>query len=263
MRVFFDTSAFAKRCVKEAGTEHVLSWCERADELTLCVIAPPEMVSAVCRLRREGRSTPTQYRQIKQDLIADPGDARLCNITPTLLQFAVQALEAGTLRGMDAMHIAAAQAMEAEVFVAADARQCVAARASGLRVVEVQAKRRRPSAGNPCPTPSAMRSRPVAGAACGQCRCAYHPQALCAAAHGGCDTASVEGRQLPVMRAGQGQEVAVGDRRGRGQRCAARRFRSAGRWPRPCVCGRQSIRDLRHRERAPGRAARAAHSRRA
>ena len=137
MRVFFDTSAFAKRYVEESGTEQVLSWCERADELMLCVIALPEMISAFCRLQREGRLTPTQYQQIKQDLIADLADARLCDITPTLLQFAVQALEASALRGMDAMHIAACQAMEAEVFVSADARQCVGARALGLRVIEV------------------------------------------------------------------------------------------------------------------------------
>lgn len=137
MRVFFDTSAFAKRYLEEAGTDQVLSWCERAEELTLCVIALPEMISAFCRLQREGRLTPLQYRQMKQDLIADLADARMCDITPTLLKFAVQALEANALRGMDALHIAAAQAMEAEVFVSADARQCVAARALGLQVVEV------------------------------------------------------------------------------------------------------------------------------
>jgi uncharacterized protein len=137
MRVFFDTSAFAKRYVDEAGTEQVLGWCERADELVLCVIALPEMISAFCRLQREGRLTPAQYRRIKQDLVADLADARLCDITPALLQFAVQALEASALRGMDAIHIAAAQATEAEVFVSADARQCAAARASGLRVVEL------------------------------------------------------------------------------------------------------------------------------
>ena len=38
-------------------------------------------------------------------------------------------------------------------------------------------------------------------------------QALGATAHGVCDQASLEGRQVPVMRAGQGQEVAVGDLR--------------------------------------------------
>lgn len=135
MRVFFDSSAFAKRYIDESGTEQVLIWCERADELVLSVIALPEMISAFCRLRREGRLTPAAYRRIKRDLMADLADALLCDTTPKLLQRAVQALEASTLRGMDAIHIGAAQESEAEVFVSADARQCVAAKAAGLQVV--------------------------------------------------------------------------------------------------------------------------------
>ena len=35
MRVFFDSSAFAKRYVREEGTDVVLSWCEQATELCL------------------------------------------------------------------------------------------------------------------------------------------------------------------------------------------------------------------------------------
>ena len=137
MRVFFDSSAFAKRYINEAGTEQVLGWCERADELVLSVIALPEMVSAYCRLQREGRLTPAQYLQIKQDLMADLADAMLCDTTPELLQRAVQALETSPLRSMDAIHIGAAQVCEADVFVSADTRQCAAARAMGLQVVEV------------------------------------------------------------------------------------------------------------------------------
>ena len=108
MRVFFDSSALAKRYIDESGTAEVLIWCERADELVLSVIALPEMISAFCRLRREGRLTPAAYDQIKQDLLADLADALLCDTTPKLLQRAVHALEANTLHGMDAIHIGAA-----------------------------------------------------------------------------------------------------------------------------------------------------------
>ena len=55
MRVFFDSSAFVKRYVREAGTDLVLSWCEQATELCLSGIALPEIVSAFCRLLRENR----------------------------------------------------------------------------------------------------------------------------------------------------------------------------------------------------------------
>lgn len=132
MRVFFDSSAFAKRYVGERGTSQVLEWCEQADELVLSVIALPEMISAFCRLRREARLTQAEYTQIKQDLMADLADAQLCD---TVIQFAIQALESSALRGMDPIHIGAAQLCEADVFVSADARQCAAARDAGLKVV--------------------------------------------------------------------------------------------------------------------------------
>ena len=137
MRVYFDSSAFAKRYINEAGTAQVLDWCQRADELALSVIALPELISAFCRLKREGRLTPVAYERIKSDLLADLADVMLCQTTPALLQLAVQALESGPLRGMDAIHIGAAQACDAEVFVSADARQCFAARLAGLQVIKL------------------------------------------------------------------------------------------------------------------------------
>lgn len=59
----------------------------------------------------------------------------LCDTTPAVLKFTIQALEASVLRGMDAIHIGAAQLCEADVFVFADARLFAAARAAGLKVV--------------------------------------------------------------------------------------------------------------------------------
>ena len=105
MRVCFDSSAFAKRYINEPGTAEVLAWCDRADERVLSVIALPEMISAFCRLQREGRLS------------------------------AARALEQNNLRGMDAIHMGAAQLSKADVFVSAAARQCAAARSAGLQVV--------------------------------------------------------------------------------------------------------------------------------
>jgi predicted nucleic acid-binding protein len=135
MRVYFDSSAFAKRYVDEAGTAAVLEWCDRASELVLSTIAIPELISAFCRLRREGRLTAQQYDGLKSDLLSDISDAMICETSPRVIQHAVQALESHTLRGMDAIHIGAALDSAAEAFVSADARQCAAAQAMGLVVV--------------------------------------------------------------------------------------------------------------------------------
>ncbi len=135
MRVYFDSSAFAKRYVEEAGTADVLAWCDRAAELALSVIAIPELISAFCRLRRERRISASQYRRLKSDFVADIADALVCDTTPEVIQRAVHALEGHPLRGMDAIHLGAALISRADVFVSADARQCSAAEALGLRVV--------------------------------------------------------------------------------------------------------------------------------
>jgi predicted nucleic acid-binding protein len=135
MRVFFDPSALVKRYVDEAGTAEVLEWCDRADELALAVTAVPELISAFCRLHRERRITAPHYRRLKAELMGDLADALICELTPEVVQRAVDALEAHPLRGMDAIHVAAALACEADIFVSADQRQCAAARSAGLKVV--------------------------------------------------------------------------------------------------------------------------------
>ena len=137
MRVFFDSSAFAKRYIEEKGSKEVLAWCDQATELGLSVIAIPELIAAFCRLRRERALSDSQYERLKGELSADIGDALICDTSPQVIASAIRALEKHALRGMDAIHVGAAVASAADVFVSADKRQCAAARASGLRVSAV------------------------------------------------------------------------------------------------------------------------------
>lgn len=137
MRVFFDSSAFVKRYLREEGTDAVLAWCDQATELCLSGIALVEIVSAFCRLQRENRITEIQYRQLKSLLLADIGDAAICDLTPEVIRHSLICLEGNVLRGMDALHIGSALALKAELFVTADVRQYGAAVQAGLRVVQV------------------------------------------------------------------------------------------------------------------------------
>ncbi len=137
MRVFFDSSAFAKRYVNEPGTDAVLEWCDRATEIGLSGIALPEIISTFCRLHREDRITDVQYRQLKTLLLTDIEDAAVCDLTPAVLGQAISSLETNVLRGMDAIHIGSAMVLQADVFVSADTRQREAAARAGLRVVAV------------------------------------------------------------------------------------------------------------------------------
>jgi predicted nucleic acid-binding protein len=137
MRIFFDSSAFAKRYVSEEGTDAVVQWCDRAGEIALSGTALTELISAFCRLRRESKISEAHYQQLKDSLLADIEDAAICDLTPIVLAHSIASLERHTLRGMDAIHIGSAVAMQADLFVSADARQCVAAAAAGLQIAAV------------------------------------------------------------------------------------------------------------------------------
>lgn len=137
MRVFFDASAFVKRYVSEAGSEAVLAWCERASEIGLAGIVVPEIISAFCRLSREGKIDDIQYRELKSLLLKDIADAAICDLTPEVLAQSIASLEGNVLRGMDAIHIGSAVVLRVDVFVSADERQRTAAARAGLRVEAV------------------------------------------------------------------------------------------------------------------------------
>ena len=78
--------------------------------------------------------TDLQYHQLKQALLADIEDVAVCDLSPEVLWRAISALETNTLRGMDAIHIGSALALQVDVFVSSDKRQCEAAIQAGLNV---------------------------------------------------------------------------------------------------------------------------------
>ena len=137
MKVFLDTSAFAKRYVAEQGSDKVLAMCQQADSLVISVICLPELTSTLSRLVREKKITKADYLKLKGDAIADMADIDVCQLTPEVLATVVSLLELHPLRAMDALHIACALACKPDVFVSADHRQLSAARKAGLKVVDV------------------------------------------------------------------------------------------------------------------------------
>ncbi len=137
MRVFLDTSAFAKRYVAEQGSDKVMALCQKADSLVVSVICLPELISTLSRLVREKKLAKADYRKLKGGAMADLADVDICQITPEVMVSAVSLLESHPLRAMDALHVACALAVEPDMFVSADYRQLSAARKAGLKIVDV------------------------------------------------------------------------------------------------------------------------------
>ena len=133
MKAFLDSSAFAKRFIEESGSARVETICAHASALGLSVICVPEIVSALNRRLREHLLTQNQYGDAKRRLLDDVRDADIIQLTPSVIGSAIRVLEAGSLRAMDALHIACALAWGAELFASSDARQLHAARRAGLK----------------------------------------------------------------------------------------------------------------------------------
>jgi len=137
LNVFLDSSALAKRYAQETGSDRVEEILLAASSLGLSVMSAPEVISALCRRRRERKLSPAQYLQAKRALFEDIADASLVNLTDAVVARAVELLERWTLRSADAVQVGSAAEWQADLFVSADTQQCAAARGYGLQVEEL------------------------------------------------------------------------------------------------------------------------------
>lgn len=137
MKVFLDTSAFAKRYVAEQGSDKVIALCLKADSFVISIICLPELISTLSRLVREKKLSKAEYRKLKGDAMTDLVDVDICHITSEILVSVISLLESHPIRAMDALHVACALAVKPDIFVSADHRQLSAARKAGLKIVDV------------------------------------------------------------------------------------------------------------------------------
>ena len=134
MNIFFDSSALAKRYVQEPGSDRVEEILFGASSLGVSMICLSEVISALCRRRRERRLSKQQYLRAKQALFQDLEDSSIVGVTEAVVAHAVQLLERWPLRSSDSLQVASAAEWSADLFVSADERQCAAARGYGLQV---------------------------------------------------------------------------------------------------------------------------------
>jgi predicted nucleic acid-binding protein len=122
---YLDASAFVKTIVREPESERLLAWLEQWPDRVSCALLRTEAVRAV--------------RPHGQDAV---GRARRALATISLIRLDDRLLDAAAehgppLRSLDAIHVAAAQALGAELGVIAtyDERMSRAAEGLGLAVV--------------------------------------------------------------------------------------------------------------------------------
>jgi predicted nucleic acid-binding protein len=135
VNLFADSSALAKRYIADEKSEELDILLQSSKSLAVSLLCLPEIISALCRRRRERFLTRPQYSAAKAALEADLADAAVIALIDEVLLQSIRPLESFPLRASDAIQISSALVWQADMFVSADARQCAAAKAAGLQVV--------------------------------------------------------------------------------------------------------------------------------
>ncbi len=134
MITYVDTSTLLKLLIEEDGSERAgLIW-DTAESLTSAALVVVEGRAALAAAERHGRLTRAQLKRAKADLSDLIDEMSLVEITEDLIELAADLAENEQLRGYDAVHLAAALTVEAEILSSADTALCEAAERGGLHV---------------------------------------------------------------------------------------------------------------------------------
>ena len=93
LNVFFDSSALAKRYIEEQGSDRIQAILSSASALAVSVICVPEIVSALCRRRRERKISADDYPIAKASVLSDIDDATIIGTSEEVIAHAVALLE--------------------------------------------------------------------------------------------------------------------------------------------------------------------------
>ena len=136
MWVYCDTSAMAKRYVRELGRAALMNLLARR-RVVSSVLMPAELRSAFSRRVREGALPAIALPRLFERVATDRNHWTLVETTKEVFDDAEALIEAHPLRTLDALHVASARVFQRRLrvpvlFVSADARQLSAAAREGL-----------------------------------------------------------------------------------------------------------------------------------
>ena len=134
MITYVDTSTLLKLIIEEPGSEAAAVVWDQSEALASARILYAEARAALAAARRGKRLTPAQHRQAVEILDDLWSQISIVEIDRDLIERAAELAERHGLRGYDAVHLAAALLVGADIFTSADHLLCQAARAEGFHV---------------------------------------------------------------------------------------------------------------------------------
>ncbi len=134
MITYIDTSSLLKLLIDEDGSDRVELIWDTADTLASVALIVVESRAALATARRGRRLSISQHQRAVDEVTSLIDEISSVEVTEDLLEHAAQLAEEESLRGYDAVHLAAALAVEATVLSSADTDLCDAAERRGLHV---------------------------------------------------------------------------------------------------------------------------------
>lgn len=134
MITYVDTSSLLKLIIEEVGSDRVEVVWDTAEALASVTLIAVEARAALAASARGKRLNADQHRRAKIELAELAEDLHLVQVTDDLIGRAGELAEDEGLRGYDAVHLAAAIHIEAQVLTSADEALCEAAARNGMYV---------------------------------------------------------------------------------------------------------------------------------
>ena len=136
MITYVDTSTLIKLIVDEEGSDRAELIWQSADSVASVSLVVVEARAALAAAARGNRLSANQLRLAKKELAAFVNDLHVIEITEELINIAAQLAETESLRGYDAVHLAAALFVGAAVLASADRALCEAAERQGIYIAD-------------------------------------------------------------------------------------------------------------------------------
>ncbi len=134
MITYVDTSSLLKLLIDESGSEQIGRLWDTADALASVALVVVEARATLAAAARGARLTAAQHVEAKVELAVLVDELSIVAITDDLIAQAAELADREALRGYDAVHLAAALIVGADVLTSADTALCAAAERLGLHV---------------------------------------------------------------------------------------------------------------------------------
>jgi len=131
---YVDTSTLIKLIVEEEGSDRAELIWQTADSVASVSLVVVEARAALAAAARGKRLSSKQLGVAQEELAEFVADLHLVEVTAELIASAAQLAESESLRGYDAVHLAAALFVEAAILTSADSDLCATAGRQGMHV---------------------------------------------------------------------------------------------------------------------------------